>query len=61
MTSATTFDALSMICWAIEQAGSTDPEAINNALNQSRALKVLLLSIPSRERLCSQPLFHCSG
>lgn len=34
MTSATTYDALSMICWAIEQAGSTDPEAINEALRK---------------------------
>lgn len=32
MTCATTYDSLSMICWAIEKAGSTDPEAINNAL-----------------------------
>lgn len=33
MTSATTYDALSMICWAIEEAGSTDPKAINTALH----------------------------
>lgn len=32
MTCATTYDSLSMICWAIEKAGSTDPEEINNAL-----------------------------
>ena len=34
MTSATTYDALSMICWAIEQAGSTDPETINETLRK---------------------------
>lgn len=39
MTSATTYDALSMICWAIEQAGSTDPEAINNALKSIKSFE----------------------
>lgn len=33
MTSATTYDALSMICWAIEQAGSDDPAAVNTTLH----------------------------
>lgn len=34
MTSATTYDALGMICWAIEQAGTDDPEAINEQLHK---------------------------
>jgi branched-chain amino acid transport system substrate-binding protein len=34
MTSVTTYDALSMICYAIEKANSTDPEAVNAELKK---------------------------
>ena len=34
MTSVTTYDALSMICHAVEKAGSTDPERVNAELKK---------------------------
>lgn len=41
-TSALTYDALKLICWAIEECGSDDPEAINQQLQKAKDVEGII-------------------
>ena len=43
-SSALSYDALYLLCWAIEEAGSADPEDVNNALRTMKDVQGIIAS-----------------